>query len=116
VFDGYAESSKRGKQPLDINNLMLRGSVLRKTEWVIGVALNVGIDSKIVKNMTKAPRKVSTARHVCMACFLACWQTAAPVPRGTSACFSQQLALCTSPTLAAGAYLWPGCPSTQACC
>uniref|UniRef100_A0A383WKY7 Phospholipid-transporting ATPase n=1 Tax=Tetradesmus obliquus TaxID=3088 RepID=A0A383WKY7_TETOB len=59
VFDGYAESAKVGKQPLDINNLLLRGSVLRKTEWVIGVALNVGKDSKIVRNMTKAPRKVT---------------------------------------------------------
>jgi magnesium-transporting ATPase (P-type) len=59
VFDGYAESAKLGKQPLDINNLLLRGSMLRKTEWVIGLALNVGKDSKIVKNMTKAPRKVS---------------------------------------------------------
>jgi magnesium-transporting ATPase (P-type) len=62
IFDGYAESAKVGKQPLDINNLLLRGSVLRKTEWVIGVALNVGKDSKIVKNMTKAPRKVSARR------------------------------------------------------
>lgn len=47
------------KFPLDINNLLLRGCVLRKTEWVIGLAINVGNDSKIVQNMTKAPRKVS---------------------------------------------------------
>jgi len=47
-----------GKDPLDINNLMLRGSVLRKTDWVVGLAINVGADSKIVQNMTKAPRKV----------------------------------------------------------
>lgn len=58
TFDGYVEDSK-GKRPLVIDNLLLRGSVLRKTEWVIGVALNVGADSKIVRNMTKAPRKVS---------------------------------------------------------
>lgn len=48
------------KEPLDINNLLLRGSVLRKTPWVIGMAINVGNDSKIVQNMTKAPRKVCT--------------------------------------------------------
>jgi magnesium-transporting ATPase (P-type) len=47
------------KEPLDINNLLLRGSVLRKTPWAIGMAINVGNDSKIVQNMTKAPRKVS---------------------------------------------------------
>lgn len=55
--DDFAESHK---EPLDINNLLLRGSVLRKTPWVIGVAINVGNDSKIVQNMTKAPRKVSS--------------------------------------------------------
>ncbi|KAF8063036.1 ATP8B4 [Scenedesmus sp. PABB004] len=58
AFDGYVETGG-SKQPLDINNLLLRGSVLRKTEWAIGVALNVGRDSKIVQNMTKAPRKVT---------------------------------------------------------
>lgn len=57
-FDGYIQT-QQGKSPVDINNLLLRGSVLRKTPWVIGVALNVGSDSKIVQNMTQAPRKVS---------------------------------------------------------
>lgn len=46
------------KEALDINNLLLRGSVLKKTDWAIGLAVNVGDDSKIVQNMTKAPRKV----------------------------------------------------------
>jgi len=49
------------KQPLDANNLLLRGSTLRKTPWAIGVAVNVGQDAKIVQNMTKAPRKVCGA-------------------------------------------------------
>jgi magnesium-transporting ATPase (P-type) len=48
------------KQPLDANNLLLRGSTLCKTAWAIGVAVNVGRDAKIVQNMTKAPRKVGT--------------------------------------------------------
>lgn len=52
------------KFPLDINNLLLRGSVLRKTGWVIGMAINVGSDSKIVQNMTKAPRKVCEGRRL----------------------------------------------------
>jgi magnesium-transporting ATPase (P-type) len=47
------------KEALDINNLLLRGSVLKKTDWAIGLAVNVGDDSKIVQNMTKAPRKVT---------------------------------------------------------
>eukprot|EP00879_Flechtneria_rotunda_P011537 GHRR01012051.1.p2 GENE.GHRR01012051.1~~GHRR01012051.1.p2 ORF type:complete len:102 (+),score=16.18 GHRR01012051.1:549-854(+) len=63
VFDGFAgEIHSSNKQPLDINNLLLRGSVLRKTDWVIGLALNVGNDSKIVQNMTKAPRKVGQGK------------------------------------------------------
>lgn len=49
------------KEPLDINNLLLRGCNLRKTDWVIGLAINVGNDSKIVQNMTKAPRKVQAS-------------------------------------------------------
>eukprot|EP00775_Hariotina_reticulata_P007204 gene7204-7418_t len=61
-FEGFVEvHGPRGtvKEPLDINNLMLRGSVLRKTDWIVGLAINVGADSKIVQNMTKAPRKVT---------------------------------------------------------
>lgn len=51
------------KEPLDINNLLLRGCILRKTDWVIGLAINVGNDSKIVQNMTKAPRKVGGSEN-----------------------------------------------------
>lgn len=81
MFDGFVETPGGNKQPLDINNLLLRGSVLRKTEWVIGLALNVGSDSKIVQNMTKAPRKVGQMTsdmgyH---------WATCAYIP---STCFS----------------------------
>lgn len=60
------------KSPVDINNLLLRGSVLRTTPWAIGMAVNVGRDSKIVQNMTKAPRKVCVCVCVCL-----CVQTCA---------------------------------------
>lgn len=46
------------KEPLVADNLLLRGSTLRKTAWAVGVAVNVGRDAKIVQNMTRAPRKV----------------------------------------------------------
>ena len=49
-----------GRQPLDAANLLLRGSTLRKTAWAIGVAVSVGRDTKIMQNMTKAPRKVGS--------------------------------------------------------
>ncbi|KAI8470537.1 MAG: ATPase, phospholipid transporter [Monoraphidium minutum] len=58
VFDGFMDVNGT-KYPLDVNNLLLRGSTLRKTPWAIGLAVNVGRDAKIVQNMTKAPRKVT---------------------------------------------------------
>jgi hypothetical protein len=66
VFDGYVmKNSDRSKQPLDSNNLLLRGSTLRKTPWAIGVAVNVGNEAKIMQNMTKVPRKVTQLeRHM----------------------------------------------------
>lgn len=35
---------------LDVKNLLLRGSVLKNTEWVIGVCAYTGKDTKIMKN------------------------------------------------------------------
>lgn len=46
------------KESLTTDQLLLRGCTLRKTPWVVGVAVSVGYDTKIVQNMTKAPRKV----------------------------------------------------------
>jgi hypothetical protein len=60
VFDGFMDIDG-AKEPLDANNLLLRGSTLCKTGWAIGLAVNVGRDAKIVQNMTKAPRKVRDA-------------------------------------------------------
>jgi len=66
VFDGYVmKSSDKSKEPLDANNLLLRGSTLRKTPWAIGIAVNVGNEAKIMQNMTKVPRKVTQLeRHM----------------------------------------------------
>lgn len=59
MFDGYVLKPDGTKSPLSADNLLLRGCTLRKTSWVIGVTVNVGRDSKIMQNMTKAPRKVT---------------------------------------------------------
>lgn len=37
-----------------------RGSKLRKADWVIGVVVFTGPDTKVVRNMLPAPRKVRT--------------------------------------------------------
>lgn len=43
----------------NIKNLLLRGCFVRNTEYGIGVVLYTGMDSKIMRNLKKAPRKVS---------------------------------------------------------
>ena len=45
--------------PLDADNVLLRGAVLRNTEWMIGVAFFTGTDTKLVQNSFKTPSKFS---------------------------------------------------------
>ena len=44
--------------PLDTANLMLRGSTLRNTEYVYGVAVYAGRESKVALNMRNPPSKL----------------------------------------------------------
>ncbi|GLC49980.1 hypothetical protein PLESTB_000329300 [Pleodorina starrii] len=51
--------------PLTADHLLLRGCTLRKTDWVVGVVVYTGLDSKIMKNRTPSPRKVTQLeRHM----------------------------------------------------
>ena len=43
--------------PIDINSLLIRGSVLRNTDWAIGIACYTGVESKIAMNF-KGAKKV----------------------------------------------------------
>ncbi|KAL7578624.1 hypothetical protein ACA910_009770 [Epithemia clementina (nom. ined.)] len=45
--------------PLDTENVLLRGAVLRNTEWIIGVAFFTGTDTKLVQNSVKTRSKFS---------------------------------------------------------
>eukprot|EP00550_Attheya_septentrionalis_P000883 CAMPEP_0198291878 /NCGR_PEP_ID=MMETSP1449-20131203/9239_1 /TAXON_ID=420275 /ORGANISM="Attheya septentrionalis, Strain CCMP2084" /LENGTH=1751 /DNA_ID=CAMNT_0043990563 /DNA_START=276 /DNA_END=5531 /DNA_ORIENTATION=+ len=45
--------------PLTADNILLRGAVLRNTEWAIGVACFTGTDTKLVQNSVKTPSKFS---------------------------------------------------------
>ncbi|OUM65539.1 hypothetical protein PIROE2DRAFT_41599 [Piromyces sp. E2] len=45
--------------PLNINNILLRGSILRNTDWVIGVVLYTGCDTKVILGSGKTPSKRS---------------------------------------------------------
>ena len=51
--------------PLCADNLLLRGSTLRNADWILGVVVFTGADSKLMRNMTRAPHKVSQLeRHM----------------------------------------------------
>lgn len=45
--------------PIDPDQILLRGSCLRNTEWIIGVCVYSGHESKIMKNGTNARVKFS---------------------------------------------------------
>ena len=57
-WDGNLSAFNK-KEALQIKNLVLRGTMLKNTEYVVGVAVYVGADTKIFKNSKKPPRKVS---------------------------------------------------------
>ncbi|KAJ2916976.1 hypothetical protein MD484_g3448, partial [Candolleomyces efflorescens] len=45
--------------PVDMQNVLLRGTVLRNTKWVIGVVIFTGADTRIVMNAGGTPSKRS---------------------------------------------------------
>ncbi|CEI94483.1 hypothetical protein RMCBS344292_08693 [Rhizopus microsporus] len=50
---------EKNKTPLDINNILLRGHVIRNTKWAIAVVLFTGTDTKIILNSGDTPSKRS---------------------------------------------------------
>mmetsp|Transcript_41348 Transcript_41348/g.62997 ORF Transcript_41348/g.62997 Transcript_41348/m.62997 type:complete len:165 (-) Transcript_41348:241-735(-) len=45
--------------PLDVDQVLLRGSSLRNTEWAYGIVLYTGHDSKVMMNSLKSKTKFS---------------------------------------------------------
>lgn len=45
--------------PLGVDNMLLRGSSLRNTKWVYGIAVFTGMESKVMKNSAKSSQKKS---------------------------------------------------------
>ena len=44
---------------VDESGFLVRGSVLRNTNWAIGLVCYTGVDTKLMKNSRKAPSKLS---------------------------------------------------------
>ncbi|KAL1955584.1 hypothetical protein VTO42DRAFT_8387 [Malbranchea cinnamomea] len=44
-------------EPITINNVLLRGCSLRNTEWVLGVVISTGVETKIMLNSGETPSK-----------------------------------------------------------
>ncbi|KAI9257440.1 hypothetical protein BY458DRAFT_588874 [Sporodiniella umbellata] len=60
TFDKHEDSFvEKNKAPIDINNILLRGHVIRNTKWAIAVILFTGTDTKIILNSGETPSKRS---------------------------------------------------------
>lgn len=59
LYDEQDDSGENVSCSVTLNQVLLRGSALRNTDWVIGVFLMTGMDSKIVLNSGDTPSKRS---------------------------------------------------------
>ena len=51
--------TEQSKTPIEIDNILLRGHVVRNTKWAIAVVLFTGLDTKIMLNSGETPSKRS---------------------------------------------------------
>ncbi|GMM31804.1 aminophospholipid-translocating P4-type ATPase [Martiniozyma asiatica (nom. inval.)] len=58
-FEEGNENSQMGYEPVNINNMLLRGCSLRNTKWVVGLVVFTGDDTKIMLNSGITPTKKS---------------------------------------------------------
>ena len=58
-FDEKDDNDNNYKETIIPFNVLLRGCVLRNTEWIIGLVINTGHDTKIMMSATKTKAKTS---------------------------------------------------------
>ena len=66
LYDFTGNIIKKGGEtnPIGPSEILLRGSKLRNTKWIYGLAVYTGAESKLMMNSTKAPLKQSTLEKV----------------------------------------------------
>ncbi|XP_041923518.1 phospholipid-transporting ATPase IB isoform X2 [Alosa sapidissima] len=63
-FTGTLRLDNLNPAPLGPDQVLLRGAQLRNTQWVVGIVVYTGHDSKLMQNSTKAPLKRSNVERV----------------------------------------------------
>uniref|UniRef100_A0A8C1RAB4 Phospholipid-transporting ATPase n=1 Tax=Cyprinus carpio TaxID=7962 RepID=A0A8C1RAB4_CYPCA len=63
-FTGTLRLENHNPAPLGPDQVLLRGAQLRNTQWVVGIVVYTGHDSKLMQNSTKAPLKRSNVERV----------------------------------------------------
>uniref|UniRef100_A0A8C1RQI6 Phospholipid-transporting ATPase n=1 Tax=Cyprinus carpio TaxID=7962 RepID=A0A8C1RQI6_CYPCA len=63
-FTGTLRLDNHNPVPLGPDQVLLRGAQLRNTQWVVGIVVYTGHDSKLMQNSTKAPLKRSNVERV----------------------------------------------------
>lgn len=69
-FDGFLQLDNGTKSILGPKNFMLRGTRLKNTEWVIGVVVYTGFDTKVMKNAETSYIKVSNVEATINNCIM----------------------------------------------
>ncbi|CDF38411.1 unnamed protein product [Chondrus crispus] len=62
-FEASIELSGEGPVPLGLSSLLLRGSILRNTEYIYGIVVYTGFDTKVALNMRNHPSKMSSVER-----------------------------------------------------
>ena len=62
-FSGVCDLENYGKEAIQPQNVLLRGCVLRNTDFVIGVVVNTGHDTKIMMSSAGTPSKSSNLEN-----------------------------------------------------
>jgi phospholipid-transporting ATPase len=64
TFTGRLVRAGQDDAPIDNDNILLRGSTLRNTDWIYGIIVYVGPESKIMMNSKKGRNKSSNVEHI----------------------------------------------------